>query len=688
MIKWPWLGVSALLWASESPGERAYVPPRAQDPMNQIVVQEILPTLDALFGLVAARSMDTTMDDVPVFRPRTESQRDRFLPGKVALGFSQVLVARRDDPAFERRYLEKYKSIVKMMLAPDGDPGNAMPNDTWGIYYYVAAIHKLKTAALLDRPSPAIDSLDLSVLREQNDWRSFVYYPGEKGVDPSLYYTLKGSLPTNYYGVAFGVAAFRELLQWDDRKEAHSDRLLEKMVYHYAKYGGARHWSDETAGQRRFDRYSVLLIAEIAQRFIAARREKEFLGYVHPDFPDLKLADVLRQSVEFILQLANVSGNGFNYGRSLGPYADTAALEVLSAAAYLSRDGSRPGLLSSEETQLAYAFATRVTAKLADFWIDRRWISSPSGEPVAAFNLWTKGRRPDAYRGKHRILGDNLSLLLQVIYTNDIWNAIGFKDQRPMQDESFRKGLKQLERYKLVTFSKAQPEQPASLQYDAATLVVRDGERVLSLPLVNGGPSLYRYNAYFPVPQSTSMLDGAPDQDWPQLLAQFTLDDGSILLPVSFFKDITGSADRPEEYRLTYRQDSLCRVSGETPIEDARIRVKTSYRFAPGEIVREDSYAVAESVGVRHLMMQFATYSGEPQLNARRQAVRFESGAIRSIEVAGLGMAVVDDVSRNESYNTPNGALRTRVTWTAGPLVLRPEHPITITWKLRYRRSS
>src|SRR5260221_12636869 len=117
-----------------------------------------------------------------------------------------------------------------------------------------------------------------------------------------------------------------------------------------------------------------------------------------------------------MFQLANVSGNGFNYGRSLGPYADTAALEVLSAAAYLSRDGSMPKLLTSRESQFAYAFATRVNAKLADFWIDRRWLSRPTGEPLAAFTLCTKGRLPASYCAYNREREANLSHLINDIY--------------------------------------------------------------------------------------------------------------------------------------------------------------------------------------------------------------------------------------------------------------------------------
>src|SRR5258708_16763104 len=69
LMKWPWLGLSALFWASDPLAERAYVPPRAQDPMNQIVIPEILPTLEALFRMVAENGLGTTMARVPVFRP-------------------------------------------------------------------------------------------------------------------------------------------------------------------------------------------------------------------------------------------------------------------------------------------------------------------------------------------------------------------------------------------------------------------------------------------------------------------------------------------------------------------------------------------------------------------------------------------------------------------------------------------
>jgi hypothetical protein len=42
-------------------------------------------------------------------------------------------------------------------------------------------------------------------------------------------------------------------------------------------------------------------------------------------------------------------------------------------------------------------------------------------------------------------------------------------------------------------------------------------------------------------------------------------------------------------------------------------------------------------------------------------------------------------VAENHQYHTPNGALNTRATWTTGSMVM--DQPITIEWKLSYRRT-
>jgi len=100
-------------------------------------------------------------------------------------------------------------------------------------------------------------------------------------------------------------------------------------------YFGEYLFSDETPGEGRFDRYSILLAAEICTRLIDTQMQ----------VPELYLRR-LRRSCDVHLKLMNRNGNGFAYGRTLGAYGDTSLLEVLSIAAYLD-------VLTETEKELA-----------------------------------------------------------------------------------------------------------------------------------------------------------------------------------------------------------------------------------------------------------------------------------------------------------------------------------------------
>jgi hypothetical protein len=116
-----------------------------------------------------------------------------------------------------------------------------------------------------------------------------------------------------------------------------------------------------------------------------------------------------------MLLRASLTGEGWEYGRSIGAYGETAFLEVLSAAAKL-------GVLSPQERDMAYALSSRIAARYVDFWLD---------PATGSVNLWDEGRQTDAYRSKHWILGENLSLARQYIYTDAIWNALGYRGAAP-----------------------------------------------------------------------------------------------------------------------------------------------------------------------------------------------------------------------------------------------------------------
>jgi hypothetical protein len=650
--------------SGQGPPSSIYVPPGHLTPMNEIVQTVVLPQLDSFIQQVVTLRASLTLDGV---NPFTSS--DQFLPGKLAIGFADLLLSIPPSDARFASYLANYRDVAHWVLSSmpmDGGPKPLFVNHTWGMYYYMNAIARLNAAGLLHPGDPTMDdksaiaAADLDILKVQLDWRSTDTngMPTPNGFVNTTDWTLVGGLPTNYYGVAFGIARNRVKMSWEDNSGA--DAIFLALQNHFDTESGYG-YSDETAGEGRFDRYSLLVMGEISQRLIET-------GVTVPD----TLKTWLRNSVDGQLHLLNVSGNGFEYGRSLGPYADTSFLEVLSAAAFL-------GVLTQNEKDLAYAFCTRVLAKYIAFWFD---------SDMHSVNMWKKGRRTDAYRAENRILGENLSLIHQLLYTTDIWNRAGYKDAAPMSDADFQARLDALDKQYVLTFATpGKGMRPAAYAvYDRKTIIVRDGSRVISLPLISGGTSQYANNPYYPIPQSTAMIDGTPDATWPQLLPEFHMSDmaNSVLKPVTYFKNIatTGNSD---SYTVSYHQDELANLVGDVtkvpPMPDTRLALDASYTFSPGAIACTEKFTPASaSVSVTSVTMQFGTYSKGPTIDGTN--VTFADGVVQGIDVNGLGTPTVDDVSANTGYNTPNGALNTRVTWQlANPSLAAP---LVITWTLRY----
>ncbi|MET0336810.1 MAG: hypothetical protein ABW063_03520, partial [Caulobacter sp.] len=235
--------------------------------MNQTVDKRILPEIDFLLGKLLAEKREMTLDGVKVFEAD-----DKFLPGKIAIGLSYLLIdTPRTDPRFDR-YLAGFREIADMTVEDK--------NDTWGVYYYIQALHMLKEAGLLDE---AVSAPTQAKLKAKLDWRRFVRQDDLTLID----------LPNNYYGVAFSVARLRYQMGWEDASA--SEALLAKMLDHYRKYSGEYGFADETDGDGRFDRYSVLLIGEIAHRFIES------------DIPaTAELKGWLRKSVDMMLPRFNL----------------------------------------------------------------------------------------------------------------------------------------------------------------------------------------------------------------------------------------------------------------------------------------------------------------------------------------------------------------------------------------------
>lgn len=623
----------------------ALEPKLSREPMNDIMTGELLPIIDRLFDLVRAQGLDTELQGVKVFAPNSG---DKFLPGKVAIGFSYLLLnSSPSDPKYQT-YLDGYRAIADMTID--------VVNETWGIYYYTSALWKLKKAGYLDGPTPAVNPATLELLKAKLDWRIFV--------DQANNYALKNGLPTNYYGVAFSIARLRYLLGWEDA--TGSEALLQKMISHYKTFS-AYGFSDETDGSGRFDRYSILLIGEIWQRLIETDMQVSAED-------EALLKGWLRQSVDVIKLRLNPAGNGVDYGRSLSAYADTAFCEVLSAAEHMN-------VLTDEEKEVAYAFATRVAAKYVEFWYDSDWGS---------LNMWEKGRRTDSYRGKARILGENLSLSHQLLYTNNLWKASGFAQKKPMATPQFVQYLQALPSSTLTKFAGFDGQ---GATYDRGLVTYRDGLRVISLPVVNGAATYHRTNPYFAIPHSYNMLSGVADTQWPQLQPRFTFANTGtpqVLIPASYQKNLQTQASADgRQLQVTWQQDALDRVagtgSGSQPFKDTRITSSTRFDFEPGQITRVDTYTPTGTQAISKVELEFGSFSSDvTALGGNRFS--YADGDVTGFEIEGLQDCTVADVSADTNYNTPGGALKTSIRCSLPAFSF--EQPLTIKWVLKYRPGS
>jgi hypothetical protein len=587
--------------------------------MDRIVQARLVPQLEYLVDRVAAEGAAMQLDGVRVFEAG-----DEFLPGKIALGIADLAAIHgRTDPARAHRDAATFRRVADMTLG--------MTNHAWGIYYYLLALHELDEAGLLQE---AVAPPTLERLRRQLDWRSFVRSDDLTLID----------LPANYYGVALGVARLRHLLGWED--ESASRRLLDRVLAHVREYSGPYGFSDETDGEGRFDRYSILLVAELCERLTET-------GLPVP----AEVRAMLRRSVDIALAIANPRGEGFSFGRSLGAYGDTAPLEILTAAMALD-------VLSPDERPYAYAYASRIAARFADFWID---------PAIHSVDLWNRGRRTDAYRGKHRILGENFSLLHQFLAADARWNAAGWRGREPAADLQAWV-LRKRPAFDLTWFARG--------RYDRALALVRDGTTVFSLLMVNGGSGQHANAPYYPLPFAPGLVEGTPDSGpaRAQLLPRLELADGTTLLPTAFLEDIrTDEAGGARS--VSWRQHELARVGERRPQPDDRVAVETSYRFEPGRILRTDRFMPRVPLHLRRLSLDFASFSEDARPDGA-SAFRFGAGRVLSFAVTGAGDCEARAADADD--RAPEGPMRSRLHCERRDFDLR--EPLTVTWTLGYRQ--
>jgi len=610
------VSIATLILLGAGSAAQAAEAPSAVIPAYDVTVRDrIQPQTEQLLLKLVKDGRKLELDGTPVF-----NGSDKFLPGKIALGLVDFLITLPDNDPRLPAYLADFRKIAKL-TADDA-------NDSWGTYYYLSSLNKLREAGRLKE---AVDPLTLAKLRVRLDWRMFV--------DVDTYQLIDH--PNNYYCVAFAIARLRARMGWEDG--APAEKLYAKIAEHYDLYSGQYGFADETDGEGRFDRYSVLLAGEIAQRFIETGGK-----------PPQQVLTWLRKSADVMLMRLDAQGQGFEYGRSIGPYGETAIIEVLTAAAVLD-------LLTPQEKDLAYAYSARAAQRYAEFWQDPK---------TGSVNLWDGGRRTDDYRGKFRILGENLSLAHQYAYTSAHWSRLGYGGKAPAAD--WAKGLSALPRRQVTWFQRG--------DYDRLLVSVRDGARLISLPVINGGESQHMHNPYFPIPFSPGMLAASPDGVAPFLTPRLTLEDGSALMPLAYFKDAKVEA-KGAKTTVSWRQDELDRMGQNAPVADKRVSVKTTYVLEPGRITRTDVFTPAAGVKVKDIELQFGSFSGGAKQAGN--TTTFADGAARRFAVEGLKSCESSPVGQDKEYRSATGAMTTKVVCHGAPT--DGATSFKITWRLDYR---
>ncbi|MEG3181368.1 hypothetical protein [Sphingomonas sp. LT1P40] len=611
--------IAALLIGNAAPADRWASQPHGPvyatrvAPMDRTVTTRMMPQVEALLEQLLREKRSMKLGGVEVFK-----SGDKFLPGKIAAAMATRITALPPGDARLDQRLRDFADIAELTL---GDV-----NESWGLYYYVSALHDLNERGLLTR---AVRPATLAKLRQQLDWRRFVRS------DLTLI-----DLPNNYYGVAFSIARLRHLMGWEDA--TGGDLLLARTLDHYRKYSGEYGFADETEGKGRFDRYSVLLIGEIAHRLIETGMT-----------PSAEVKGWLRKSIDVLLPRFNLTGEGFEYGRSIGAYGETAFLEVLTAAALLK-------VLTPQEERMAYAFSSRIAARYMDFWVDPK---------TGSVDLWAQGRRTDAYRGIHRIFGENLSLARQYGYTSAIWSRLGYRGKAP--DPGYARWLNTLPKVTTTWFARG--------EYDRAVVTLRDRGKVIGLPIINGAEGQHMHNPYFPVPFAPGMLQGSADAPYPHLVPKITLADGGVLMPLAFFKDVR-IVRRGATTTVSWRQDALDLMGKNDARPDRRASIETRYTFTPGRIVRSDRLRPAPGVRIARIDMEFASFSGAAKLQAGE--VRFGRGEVRRFAAQGYGPCRTQKPD-NAVYRAPTGAFATLVR-CGRTLPAATGSIIALTWDLSY----
>ncbi len=641
----------------------------------------------ALFDLIKKASDFTQVvmdldDDSPIHVLDTKTG-DKFLPGKLALGLSYILIDMKTKGARNYAgYLALYQKITTAMMTQMSGANYTYANQSWGEYYYLVALNNFKAHGMLNE---VFSDAMLATLENRLTFCDMFGVPASGNLNTCSAIGMPidiASLNTaqNYYAVAYGIAGLRQKLGWSNPTFFSStnpavasmgarDALLYAITNHI-RNDSSDGFSDEAANvnttyydQARFDRYSTLLIAETVERTLEMGNEANLTQ---------ELKDYLRKSVDLILPQLNTDGQGFNYGRSIGPYGDSAFAEILTAAA-------NTGVLSAQEMQIAYSFIYKSAYRFDTFWYDPTL-------PTPSVNMWVKGRGTDAYRGKPRAMGENFSLLHQYMYMNARWNTLGFGGRAPMPDSDFQAWLDMLPRYTFTWYNlptdKAHP-------YSAALITVRDGKRIINLNL-SQAPDFDTQTPYYPVPFSDKLIYGTADLGYALLIPQVSYN-GTTYIPVTYYKNLRVQESNGQVIVSFDMSNFRQTVKNAKYATDIDLQTHTVLTFGRGTITRTDTLSSAMLIGNLTVETDFTSFADFQSTTANGDgfSVTYANSDVTHYRAMGFDRCALSNFEMTGGVSNPFsttaiGRLHSNFACTTLPFALKADSHRALTWVLKY----
>lgn len=556
---------------------------------ENFISEQALPNFTYLCREVSNYKEDLFIDGIKAFNPKSQ-----FVEGKVINAFSYLLINKQDSEEFSE-LVSQFQEAIHFV--------SNRKFETWGTLNCLTGLYRLAQHDLLTK---IVSQEDLMQLKDSLTWYHFV--------DESNNFALINK-PTNYYGVAFGISRYRELLGWSS--ENYSETFLNLLMNHIKKYSGEHMVMDETQGQGRFDRYSLLIPAELSN----------LLTETKVPVPT-EIIEMLKKSVSVCLMIANNFGDGIMYGRSIGAYGDTAVLEILSIA-------NRLELLTEDEQIIAFGYSQKIVSKFCDFWFNKE---------TNEVNMWDFGRQTDEYRNKNRILGETLSLQLQIIHS--IENFMSNPIDEFKVEKRYNNLLSELPMKKVFVFDESNGLK--------LLVVVRTKKRIFMVPFINGGEKYYRTSPYLPMPMSTRLLEFTPDTLEGNLIPLIIKDNHSYL-PIAPFEEIK-VIEENKSVIISFTTTKFSNVdegNDDKEVDNLNIKYEGVYRFTDSFLSISGKLIGVDLIGT--------TYSIDLPLFEKVESNKdyiFETVSNKRIKMEKFDM-IDEKVIKENTYETPHGAHKT-----------------------------